>query len=218
MTTPAKQPPSTADSSAANGIVGVVLAGGQGRRMGFVDKGLRLLQGKPMVNWVCERLLPQVVELIINANQNVEQYAASGHVIVKDIEPDFAGPLAGLHAALSYLSKHTAHTLLVSAPCDAPFLPADLVARLKAALQAEDADLAVAYTFTQAHPVFCLCQVRVLPHLEAFLQGGGRKIDAWYATLKVCNVAFDDEAEAFRNINTDEALREAEQIQGVRPL
>lgn len=183
-------------------ITGVILAGGLGRRMGGIDKGLQELRGRPMAQWVVERLVPQVDELLINANQNGERYAAFGHRVVPDQIPDFAGPLAGLHAALSA----AAHPLVATAPCDSPFLPADLIARLHAALTANSADLAVARTFEQAHPVFCLCKREVLPHLTGFLESGGRKIDRWYATLKVVEVAFDDEAEAFENINTREEL------------
>ncbi len=183
-------------------ITGVILAGGLGRRMGNIDKGLQELRGRPMVHWVVERLAPQVDELLINANQNGERYAAFGHRVVPDQIPDFAGPLAGLHAALSAAT----HPLVATAPCDSPFLPADLVARLLAALVAADAELAVARTFDQPHPVFCLCKREVLPHLTAFLESGGRKIDRWYSTLKIVEVAFDDEAEAFENINTQEEL------------
>ena len=183
-------------------ITGVVLAGGLGRRMGGIDKGLQELRGQPMVHWVVERLAPQVDELLINANQNGERYAAFGHRVVPDEIPDFAGPLAGLHAALSAAS----HPLVATAPCDSPFLPADLISRLFSALTATGADLAVARTFDQPHPVFCLCRRDVLPHLTEFLAGGGRKIDRWYTTLKVVEVAFDDEADAFENINTREEL------------
>lgn len=183
-------------------ITGVVLAGGLGRRMGGVDKGLMLLRGRPMAAWVAEGLAAQVDELLINANQNGERYAAFGHRVVPDQIPDFAGPLAGLHAALTAAS----YPLVATAPCDSPFLPADLVARLLAAMKTNDADLTVARTFDQPHPVFCLCRREVLPHLTEFLAGGGRRIDRWYATLKVVEVAFDDEAGAFENINTQEEL------------
>lgn len=183
-------------------ITGVILAGGLGRRMGGIDKGLQELRGRPLAAWVVERLAPQVDELLINANQNTERYAAFGHRVVADQIPDFAGPLAGLHAALSAAS----HPLVATAPCDSPFLPADLVSRLFSALTANDADLAVARTFDQPQPVFCLCRRSVLPHLTEFLAGGGRKIDRWYATLKVVEVSFDDEADAFENINTREEL------------
>ncbi len=179
-------------------ITGVILAGGQGRRMGGVDKGLQLLRGRPMVTWVLERFAPQVAEVLVNANQNLDAYAAFGHRVIPDAIGGFAGPLAGLHRGLT----EAAHDLVVTAPCDSPFLPLDLVARLQAALEAQRADLAVAKTGDQPHPVFSLCRKLVLPGLTAFLEGGGRKIDAWYATLPVVEVRFDDQPEAFSNINT----------------
>ena len=183
-------------------ITGVILAGGRGRRMGGSNKGLQQLHGRPMIDWVIERFAPQVDELLINANRNVERYAAFGHRVVADQIPDNAGPLAGLHAALSAAT----YPLIATAPCDSPFLPADLIFRLHSALTAANADLAVARTFDQPHPVFCLCKRVVLPHLTDFLAGGGRKVDRWYATLNVVEVAFDDKAEAFANINTLEEL------------
>lgn len=179
-------------------ITGVVFAGGQGRRMGGVDKGLVELDGRALVAHVIERLAPQVGELVINANQNRDRYAAFGYPVDADVIPDFAGPLAGLHAAMAAATT----PYIVTSPCDSPFLPADLVARLALALAATPLDLAVARTFDQPHPVFSLVRTDVRPHLEAFLRGGGRKIDAWYATLRVADVRFDDEADAFRNINT----------------
>jgi molybdenum cofactor guanylyltransferase len=187
---------------AREAITGVILAGGLGRRMGGIDKGLQELRGRPMVAWVVERLAPQVDELLINANQNIERYADFGQRVVPDQIPDYAGPLAGLHAALAAAT----HPLVATAPCDSPFLPADLVSRLFSALTAADADLAVARTFDQPHPVFCLCKRAALPHLSEFLAGGGRRFESWYATLKVVEVAFDDEAETFENINTREEL------------
>jgi molybdopterin-guanine dinucleotide biosynthesis protein A len=187
-------------------ITGVILAGGQGRRMGGVDKGLQPLRGKPMVAWVLDRFAPQVDEVLINANQNAEAYGAYGHRIVPDAIGGFAGPLAGLHRGLT----DAAHELVVTVPCDSPFLPRDLVARLRAALDAQRADLAVAKTGDQPHPVFCLCRKSVLPGLTAFLEGGGRKIDAWYATLPTVEVLFDDVPQAFSNINTADELAAAE--------
>lgn len=184
-------------------VTGVILAGGQGRRMGGVDKGLQELQGRSMAAWVAERLAPQVDELLINANRNTERYAEFGYRVVADRIPDFAGPLAGLHAALSAAT----HPWVATAPCDSPFLPPDLVSRLASAMQAAHADLAVARTFDQPHPVFCLCKREVLPHLTDYLQSGERKFDRWYATLKTVEVPFDDVASAFENINTREELQ-----------
>lgn len=187
-------------------ITGVLLAGGQGRRMGGIDKGLVELRGQPLAAWVIQRLAPQVNELLINANQNASRYADFGHPVFPDEIGGFAGPLAGLHAALS----HANHPLIATAPCDSPFLPEDLVARLRDGLESNASDLAVAKTFDQAHPVFCLCRREVLPHLTNFLQAGGRKIDRWYETLNVAEVNFDDEESAFRNINTRDELNEYE--------
>ena len=189
----------------ARDVTGIVLAGGQGRRMGGVDKGLVAFRGAPMVAAVIERLAPQVGSIVVNANQNTDAYAAFGHRVVPDAVGGFAGPLAGLHAGLAAVATRYA----VTVPCDSPFLPHDLVLRLGAALDAHDAEFAVARTFDQPHPVFALVRADVRPNLEAFLAGGGRKIDAWYAALRVVEVAFDDEADAFRNINTRDELSAA---------
>lgn len=174
--------------------------------MGGVDKGLQLLNGRPMAARVLTRLAPQVDEVLINANQNLEHYALFGYRVVPDRLGGFAGPLAGLHCGLS----EARYELVATVPCDSPFLPEDLVARLAAPLLDASVDLAVARTGSQAHPVFSVARRRLLPHLSAFLQAGGRKIDAWYATLEVVQVAFDDEAAAFSNINTADELRSAE--------
>jgi len=180
----------------------VILAGGQGRRMGGVDKGLKVLRGKPMVAWVLERFAPQIEEVLINANQNLERYAALGHRVIPDEIAGYAGPLAGLHRGLT----EAAYALVATVPCDSPFLPSDLIQRLRGAIYNTESDVAVAKTADQPHPVFCLCRKSVLPGLTKFLAGGGRKIDAWYASLKVVEVAFDDNPGAFSNINTEEEL------------
>ena len=186
-------------------VTGLVLAGGMGRRMGGVDKGLVLLDERPMVAHVIERLTRQVGAIVINANQNVERYAALGYPVVSDTIGGFAGPLAGLHAGMSAATS----PYVVTSPCDSPFLPLDLVPRLAKGLEGAKAQLAVAHTFAQPHPVFALVDRGVLQHLTSFLEGGGRKIDAWYATLRVAPVQFDDCEDAFRNINTPDELAAA---------
>jgi molybdopterin-guanine dinucleotide biosynthesis protein A len=186
-------------------ITGIVLAGGMGRRMGGVDKGLVELSGQPMVVHVIARLSPQVGPLFINANQNQERYAALGFPVVPDDIAGFAGPLAGLHAGLT----HATTDWVVTVPCDSPFLPLDLATRLGSEVERAGAQLAVARTFEQPHPVFAIVRRDVLPHLSAYLGAGGRKIDAWYATLATVEVAFDDEEDAFRNINTSGELAAA---------
>jgi len=184
-------------------VTGLILAGGKGSRMGGVDKGLQAFRGKRLVDHVYERFAPQVGGVIINANQNHEEYKTFGVRVVSDAIGGFAGPLAGLHAGLS-ISKRP---FLASVPCDSPFLPADLIERLYQRIDESGAELAVAKTGDQPHPVFSLMRRTVLDHLADFLKGGGRKIDAWYAALNVVEVAFDDEPEAFSNINTREELQ-----------
>lgn len=186
-------------------VTGLILAGGLGRRMGGRDKGLQPFRGKPMSAWAIERLAPQVDVLLVNANQNLEQYQAFGFPVVSDRIAGFAGPLAGLHTGL--LACET--PLLVTAPCDSPFLPGDLVARLRSALEAAGAELAVAKTGNQPHPVFSLVRREVLDGLTAYLEGGSRKVDTWYAALNVAEVPFEDER-AFANINTLDELHQME--------
>ncbi len=190
------------------GVTGLILAGGKGSRMGGVDKGLQTFRGRRLIDHVYERLAPQVGGVVINANQNHEKYRTFGVRVVSDAIAGYAGPLAGLHTGLS-ISKRP---YLASVPCDSPFLPEDLVERLYQRLDDAGAELAVAKTGDQPHPVFSLMRRGVLDHLADFLKEGGRKIDAWYATLNVVEVAFDDEAEAFSNINTREELHTWEKV------
>lgn len=195
-------------------ITGLILAGGRGSRMGHVDKGLQPFREKAMAAHVIERLSPQVASVAINANQNLDQYAAFGVPVWPDDLQGFEGPMAGLETGL----RRCTTDYLVTAPCDSPFLPADLVGRLSAALEENGADLALAETEEpddsgemrlQPHPVFALVKRAALPHLANFLATGGRRMDGWYGAIKVVRVRFDD-ASAFRNINT---LRELQQFE-----
>jgi molybdopterin molybdotransferase len=194
-------------------ISGLLLAGGRGTRMGHVDKGLQAFGGSTMAAHVLARLAPQVAALAVNANQNLDTYAAFGVPVWPDDTPGFAGPLAGLEAGL----RRCTTPLLLTAPCDSPFLPADLAARLLEGLQRDDADLAVAVTeengLRQPHPVFCLVKTSLAPLLSRYLVAGGRRMDGWYPQIKVAEVLFED-ADAFRNINTREELQ---QLDTARP-
>jgi len=183
-------------------ITGVILAGGQGRRMGGVDKGLQDLHGHPMVQWIIDRLAPQVTCLLINANRNLERYAEFGYPVFPDEMPDYAGPLAGIQTALI----HATTPLVAFVPCDSPALPADLVTRLAHALQETCADLAVARTIERTHPVFCLTRRSLLPQLNDYLARGNRQVSGWHTLLKTCEVLFDDSTGAFDNLNTAQAL------------
>ena len=184
----------------------VILAGGLGRRMGNVDKGLQLLGGRPLAAWVLQRMAAQADEVLINANRNREAYSALGYPVIRDRIGGFAGPLAGMHAGLS----EATHELVAFVPCDTPLLPHDLVSRLLSPLQDDKVDLSVARTGLQAHNVICLARKRLLPHLGAFLENEGRKVDAWFSMLNVAQVLFDEQAGAFRNANTYEELQAIE--------
>ena len=188
-------------------ITGLILAGGKGTRMGSVDKGLQMFRGKPMVEHVVQRLQTQVGKLIINANRHLDVYQAMGAPVVPDEIAGFAGPLAGLHAGLS----HCDTPYLVTAPCDSPFLPMDLVDKLSEALVAANVDIAVAVTgesaTQQRHPVFCLLSTYLKNDLADYLGKGGRKMDAWFAMHRQAEVHFEDEA-AFVNMNTLTDLRD----------
>jgi molybdopterin-guanine dinucleotide biosynthesis protein A len=165
------------------------------------NKALTLFNKRPMVQHVIERLGPQVDGILLNVNQDHETFEQFGLPLVSDAVGGFAGPLAGLHAGMS----RAATPWILTAPCDSPFLPTDLTARLMQAAMQADADLAVVSSGGRAQPVFALARCTLLENLTEFLGAGGRKIDAWYAPLRGVEVDFEDQ-DAFRNINTPEDL------------
>lgn len=184
-------------------ITAVILAGGRGQRMGEADKGLQLLRGKPLVRWVAESIAPQVDEVLISANRNLERYSELGFAVLPDAMPDFPGPLAGLHRAL----ESAKHPLWLSAPCDTPFLPGDLVQRLLSGLLASNAELAVAAVEGRMQPVICLGHSYLRVGLGEFLAQGGRRVGEWQAGLRRVLVPFENQ-ELFKNINTLDELAE----------
>jgi molybdopterin-guanine dinucleotide biosynthesis protein A len=199
-------------------ITGLVLAGGRGSRMGGVDKGLQPLHGEPLAAHVMKRLAPQTGALLISANRHPDIYAALGApyraTVVADSLPDFAGPLAGILAGLR--AAGTAY--LLTAPCDSPWLPADLAARLAQALDANQADLATVATVghrgdRSLHPVFALMPIALADDLAAFLAAGERKVRAWYARHKTVEAVFTDER-PFYNANSLQELADLERNRG----
>jgi len=189
-------------------ITGLILAGGRGSRMGGVDKGLQNHQGIPLAMHALLRLGPQVGHLMINANRNLGAYEAMGVPVWPDALPDYPGPLAGFLAGLERCET----PYLVTVPCDSPLFPPDLVERLLAALERDDAEIAMPVTVEngvrQPQPVFCLMRASVLDSLVAFTLSGQRKIDRWTAQCRCVEVEFDD-ARAFVNANT---LAELQQL------
>lgn len=175
--------------------------------MGGADKGLVDFLGHPMIGHVINRIAPQVDEVLVNANREIERYKTFGHRVIQDEIADFAGPLAGLHKGM----LEAKHPYILTVPCDSPLLPANLAMRLMNGLIERDADIAVARTGMQTHPVFCLCRRSLLPGLQAFLDKGERKMADWISTLDSIDISFTDHSQAFTNINTLEELRWLEQ-------
>ena len=192
-------------------IQAVVLCGGQAQRMGGIDKGLVELNHRPLLQWVIDKLSPQVDKIQINANHHIDLYERFGYEIISDIIEGYAGPLAGFHAALSTCT----HPYLLTLPCDCPLIPENLASQMYTELEKNQADLVYVATVNkknsnelQTHPVFCLMRKELLPSLENFLKTD-RKIDRWFKTLKACPVIFSDETK-FININT---IRDLEIVQ-----
>jgi molybdopterin-guanine dinucleotide biosynthesis protein A len=187
-------------------VTGIVLCGGRASRMDGRDKGLVLLQGRPLVAHVLERFGPQVAEVIINANRHLDAYRRFGPVVIEDDMEGYPGPLAGIRCGLA----HAAHALIATAPCDAPTLPTDLVARLIGTLMEQDAPAAVASCNGRIQPVFALYRRETLPALDTFLATGARKVEEWQRQLGAVHEDFGDTEAAFANINTPEDLARAE--------
>jgi molybdenum cofactor guanylyltransferase len=179
-------------------ITGVILAGGQARRMGGRDKGLLPFAGRPLVEWVIAALRPQVGTLLINANRNLERYAGYGLAVIADLEPGFQGPLAGIRSAMQ--AARTRWILTV--PCDGPYPAPDLAQRLAASLHAADAELAVATDGLRMQPVHALLPVHLAASLHTYLAAGERQVERWYARHRVALADLSDRPECFLNINT----------------
>ena len=183
-------------------ISAIILAGGRATRMNGVDKGLVLLQQKPLIAHVIARLQPHVDEIFINANREISTYEAFGLLVLKDENEDFIGPLAGFELGL----KHAKHDYVLTVPCDSPLLPLDLAQRLLNSMLESRMDIAVASSAGSTHPVFCLMKKSVLPSLTAYLETGERKVSAWQKNQKYVEVDFRDCADTFVNLNTFEDL------------
>ena len=189
-------------------ITGLVLAGGLARRMGGIDKGLVKIGGKPMIEHVLAALRPQVGRLLINANRNLDTYARYGVRVVPDSIVGYQGPLAGISSALSVVET----PFLLTAPCDSPLLAPDLAARMYSALAAAQADLAVAHDGERQQPVFLLLRRELAPDLRAYLEGGDRKIDLWFARHRVANADLSHRRDSFVNVNDEAEQKRVEAL------
>ncbi len=181
-------------------ITGVILAGGQGSRMGGQDKGLLELHGRPLLKQLLAALQPQVDTVLINANRNQAHYQQYQYPVISDVLVGYQGPLAGFAAAMQ--AATTPYILTI--PCDCPAVAPDMAKRLLAALQRDQAEIAVAHDGERLQSVHALIPVSLLPSLQAFLANGDRKLDLWYAQHRMATADFADCRHMFHNINTPE--------------
>jgi len=194
-------------------VVAVVLAGGQGRRMGIVDKPLMPLGDQTLLDHVISRLAPQCSAIALNANGNPERFQSFQLPVIADSVDDHPGPLAGILAGLDWAALHQPQaTHVISVPGDAPFIPRDLVAKLTQAL-GEGAELARAHSFGRRHPVVGLWPVSIRADLrDQLVNHDIRKIDLFTADYSMAEVEFDGVPDPFFNVNTPEDRAEAERI------
>ncbi|SFH46411.1 molybdenum cofactor guanylyltransferase MobA [Modicisalibacter xianhensis] len=174
----------------------LILAGGQGRRMGGVDKGWLSLAGRPLIEHVLRRYQQQVSQVLISANRSLAAYRELGAEVVTDREEGYQGPLMGIWSGLCAAS--TPWVLVV--PCDSPALPADLIPRMLSGIAGND--IAMAHDGERAHPVVALMRRCLAGDLGEALSDGERKVQRWYARHALCTVDFSDCPEAFANLNT----------------
>jgi molybdenum cofactor guanylyltransferase len=189
-------------------VTALILAGGKGRRIDGKDKGLIQLSGRPLIEYIIEAIAEQTSNIMINANRNIARYSEYGHPVIADTLDDFQGPLAGFATGMEQVQT----PYIVTLPCDGPFVPDDLVARMIKALKQENAEIAVAHDGTRMQPVYALLPVTLLQDLKSFLASGDRKIDRWYAQHQFALADFSDRRDSFLNINTPD---DQEKIQAI---
>lgn len=183
---------------ASTQVTGGILAGGRATRMGGVDKGLVMLAGRAMIEYVLDSLRPQTGQVLINANRSLEQYARYGAPVISDQQEGFLGPLAGIASMMG-----AARTpWLLTSPCDSPQVPQDLGPRLWQAVHDERADIGVAHSGERLQPVFALIRCTLLSNLQRYLESGQRKIDRWYLQHRLAVIDFSDCPDMFVNVNT----------------
>lgn len=165
--------------------------------MGGIDKGLVPINGKPMIAWVIDELRPQVNQVLVNANRNLDRYREFGYPVIDDGDREFRGPLAGIASGM----RAAATRYVAFAPCDSPLVRSDLVARLHNALVVDGRRIAVAQDGERLQPVFALLECSLLDDLVRYLDDGERKIDRWYSEHGYACADFSDVRESFSNIN-----------------
>ncbi|MEM7256301.1 MAG: molybdenum cofactor guanylyltransferase MobA [Pseudomonadota bacterium] len=189
-------------------VTAVVLAGGMGRRMDGVDKGLVQVAGREMIGYVIDALAQNVEHVVVNANRNLEHYERYAVAVVPDSIEGYQGPLAGIEAGLSAANTPWVYTC----PCDSPMQSADLLPHMWSEVLAAQADIGVAHDGERTHPVFLLLRRELLTSLRAYLDDGQRKIDRWFESHRLATIDCSQFAQSFVNVNTEEQLADTEQF------
>ena len=189
-------------------ITAVILAGGKGRRLEGQDKGFVEINNKPLIEYVIDRISPQVDSLVINANRNHARYKEYGYPVISDDLSGFQGPLAGFSTAMALVQ--TSHIL--SLPCDAPLIPDDLVSRMLGCLSKESTpdSIVVAHDGKRLQNIHALIPISLLQNLQSFLNNDQRKVEDWYQQQSLIIADFSENALAFTNINTQKQRQEIE--------
>ena len=195
-------------------ITGLILAGGQGRRMGKQDKGLLHFQSRPLIEYVIDILKIQVDSLLINANQNHDRYASYGYPVIADSITGFCGPLAGMLSGMRACKT----PYLLTSPCDSIAISPKLRQRLMETLLSQQADIAVAHDGDRLQPVFCLLSCHLVDDLQSYLTQGERKIDRWFSRHRTVHVDFSDQTQHFININQPDDLVSASFLTSATPV
>ncbi|MFK7795482.1 MAG: molybdenum cofactor guanylyltransferase MobA [Gammaproteobacteria bacterium] len=188
-----------------NNITGLILAGGLARRMGGTDKGLVVLEERPMIAYIIDALSPQVDSILINANRNISTYQEYGYPVISDELEDFQGPLAGMASGL----KHCKTDYIATVPCDGPVLSDNYAEILMQAANQANSPISVAFDGSRLQPVYALIHQDLLSDLNQYLGAGERKIDCWYDKHQYAKADFSSCVEMFTNINTPEDLQAA---------
>lgn len=184
-------------------VTAVILAGGQSRRMGGEDKGLKIVAGKPLVEHVIERLSPQINNILISANRHIDAYQKLGYQVISDEIGDNWGPLAGIYSAMI----HTTSPYLLSVPCDTPLLPNDLVSRMNQEISA--AEVCIASDGERLQPVIALIATGLKDQLRESLMAGDRKVEAWMLARQHAIAKYSDTT-VFLNANSSEDIMNIE--------
>jgi molybdopterin-guanine dinucleotide biosynthesis protein A len=179
-------------------VSAIILAGGEGSRVGYRDKGLLVWRGRQLIDHVIENLRTQVDAIVISANRHIEQYQQRGFAVVADVMPDFSGPLAGIAAAYAQINAD----YVLTVPCDMPQLPRDLAARLLSAITHDGIDCAVAQDGTYSQYLVALYRSSALLQLPDALDEGVRAARQWQQRIRSVTVDFSDQAACFGNFNT----------------